>query len=1179
MDYSDVFISYRRKNVEFVKRLDAAFKARGQEVWVDWEDIPPGSEGFSDDIKRGIEGADTFIAVLSPDYLESTYCVDLELGYALQLKKKIIPIVHQKFEGQPVPEGIGHINWVYFTPHAGQENVFEEAFQRVIQAMETDLDHVRNHTRLLLRAQEWEGTDKQRSFLLDGVEVEEAENWLTTAVNKDPAPTKLHSVYIHESRKAETRRQRVLLGVAGVAMIVLTVLAIAAIFLWFDASNQRENAENNLVLAQTNESLAVESALTATIAQGQAEESAEEAQSLLWTSFAEQALDNNENDIAIALAISANSIENPPSLAQQMLADVAYAPGGRHLFTHHRDRILDMGYDDTQADPFTVYAVAYNADATRAFSIGADLTLMIWDLDPTSESFNTLLDHVELPYSADTFDFRQVLANQEIPKTVPFDVSPDGRYGVIYRTDSDTEQYYADIFDIDPTSDTFGTLLREYVSTDVSISPYVGFDAQAGTLLVSQCVRMADFTCGESVLMEWNPIADDNGVVRTMQGTWGEVIAMNTQSQVMVTVDSFEDGIIRLYDLTDGTHLRDLEGNLGYLGAGNFNADGRLFAASVFDVNSDTQGSMVATWDIETGHLIQQFRSPSPNDASDIVFSPDNRHVLVMRVGQAGVQVTIYNLLFGWELRSTIINVGYVDNAHFSADGRRVLIGSRRGDVHVWDVFNGIEARRWSHDIPRIQDYELSVDGGLALMSTADGQMVLWDRTTDTEVARYSDYEHEIVGFLPDNTAILLSRIENRIWLWNPTTGEEIRTLVSSDLVTSWMVTLSHDGTHLLTVDNQNVMTLWDVSTWTQVQTYIGFDAQLMNVAFSSDDSMVVATGFGGQVDAMLWETMTGTALHTFNLGTSANIQRIGFNPVIFTPDNEHIVIGGRDGHLYMWDVATGEADDRYQFVHNHAVTALAISPDGQHMVSGDYIGNIHIIEVSTGFELRHYSADEGAVTDITFSADGRTAILSFDQGNNQTRTNNRLGDYLPDFLADDILAWDTIEIHVHPALPALQAWIEMNRSRHEFTCEQREQFRITPYCDEEEAQIEATNTAPTATPVPTESAESTTNSDLSLATVGQNFGVLDDTSQAIWRYSGRAGEVLTITVDASFVSNIVLLHPQTGAIMAEYDTDDGGAVPRIADVTLAEDGDVLIEITSVESNPNAEYILVIESE
>ena len=37
----EVFISYSRKDKDFVRRLDEALKSQGLEAWVDWEDIRP----------------------------------------------------------------------------------------------------------------------------------------------------------------------------------------------------------------------------------------------------------------------------------------------------------------------------------------------------------------------------------------------------------------------------------------------------------------------------------------------------------------------------------------------------------------------------------------------------------------------------------------------------------------------------------------------------------------------------------------------------------------------------------------------------------------------------------------------------------------------------------------------------------------------------------------------------------------------------------------------------------------------------------------------------------------------------------------------------------------------------------------------------------------------------------
>src|SRR6267143_6078515 len=87
----EVFISYSRKDKEFVRGLDEALKKRGREAWVDWEDIRP-TEEWMQAIYGAIEGADTFIFVLSPDSVSSAVC-GKEIAHAVTQNKRMIPIV------------------------------------------------------------------------------------------------------------------------------------------------------------------------------------------------------------------------------------------------------------------------------------------------------------------------------------------------------------------------------------------------------------------------------------------------------------------------------------------------------------------------------------------------------------------------------------------------------------------------------------------------------------------------------------------------------------------------------------------------------------------------------------------------------------------------------------------------------------------------------------------------------------------------------------------------------------------------------------------------------------------------------------------------------------------------------------------------------------------------------
>jgi hypothetical protein len=79
---ASVFISYSREDKDFVRHLDAALKKRNRENWVDLEDIRPTEEWMASGYS-GIEGADAFVFVISPESIESKSCLQ-ELAHAIE---------------------------------------------------------------------------------------------------------------------------------------------------------------------------------------------------------------------------------------------------------------------------------------------------------------------------------------------------------------------------------------------------------------------------------------------------------------------------------------------------------------------------------------------------------------------------------------------------------------------------------------------------------------------------------------------------------------------------------------------------------------------------------------------------------------------------------------------------------------------------------------------------------------------------------------------------------------------------------------------------------------------------------------------------------------------------------------------------------------------------------------
>jgi hypothetical protein len=89
----DIFISYSRRDQEFVTRLAADLNEHVAGVWFDQSTIQLGQK-WHDEIMEGIHECKAFLLILSPDSMESHY-VREEVNKALELGKTIFPILYR----------------------------------------------------------------------------------------------------------------------------------------------------------------------------------------------------------------------------------------------------------------------------------------------------------------------------------------------------------------------------------------------------------------------------------------------------------------------------------------------------------------------------------------------------------------------------------------------------------------------------------------------------------------------------------------------------------------------------------------------------------------------------------------------------------------------------------------------------------------------------------------------------------------------------------------------------------------------------------------------------------------------------------------------------------------------------------------------------------------------------
>src|SRR5215216_5141363 len=372
---ADVFISYAHEDQDFVRELHEALEKLNRDTWIDWKDIPRTAK-WIDEVYSGIESADAFAFVISPDSVASEFCI-VELNHAVEHNKRLVPIWHRDVNDESVPPDLSSHQYVFFR----ESDDFDRVFEDLIEALDADLDWRREHTWLEMRAIEWNNKGQDSSCALRGRDLKEAEAWLERAAEKEPKPTDLQRQYITSSREV-TRFQRVKLGAVAFVVIVIAILGSVALWQWTEAEEQKGIALGGQLASRA----------------GLVKEQGEDGllpDSVLFAMEAKQRLPSKTN----ASSLEADQVlRHGLALLRRLgvsltpedkVNGVAFSPDGKDLATVSDDktaRIWDLSSEDERmALGDKVKDVAFSPDGKHLATASDDETARVWDAMDGSE--------------------------------------------------------------------------------------------------------------------------------------------------------------------------------------------------------------------------------------------------------------------------------------------------------------------------------------------------------------------------------------------------------------------------------------------------------------------------------------------------------------------------------------------------------------------------------------------------------------------------------------------------------------------------------------------------------------------------------------------------------------------------------------------------------------------------
>lgn len=998
----DVFISYAREDAKLVHRLNAALLARGRSTSLDVQDILPAEE-WSSRIEALIAESNHFLLVISPGSAASTEVLK-ELAHAASLHKPILPLLARAVDPASLPEAVGKLQWL---PLQGDGSA-EEDVRPVLEALDVDPRWVRMHTRLSVRAGEWQNQGRNPAFFLRGLDLENAEAWLAQGMEKEPRPTRLQTEYVQESRAATTRRQRTTLIVMALGLVLALALALWAEINRRSVVEQKRVADQRLQETLRNQSLSLADTSRRLTAAGKAR---------LGVLIALEALPRDvsrpnrplvaQAEDSLYRALAVHREKRIFRTSGEWVSSVALSPDGRFLAASSGDdtRLWETGTGKL------VHVLSGSSSKSIRFSPGGD-RLVTASLGGPAQIWETATGRLlsVLQHGSD-FGGGVEEAIFSPDGTLVATASQDGTAG-LWQTATGLR--------LATLGGHRGTVKSLAFSRD---------GRRLVTASVGNTARLWDVATGRRLAMlRGDPVTSHPAFPSTTSGLSGRVsptvltgqkalflpaaaVPNPKDLEVLEKVEVSPDGGIVLAASQDGrawlwdtaTHRRKatLLGHEGEIWQATFSPDGhRILTAS--------RDGTARVWDASTGHSLLVLAGHE-NDVVDAAFSPDGERIVtasndhsarlwdaetgeilatfrehegpVVRVVFSPDGKTVATAAWDWTARlwdalpSERIAIlrghrGEIWKSEFSPDGRLIMTASGDRMVRLWDGFTGRPSLIFQGHTGRLLDAAFSPKGNRIVTASEDRTAAVWDVATGHRLVTlegHGDFVHR-AAFSPDGQRIVTASNDGTARIWNVANGREEARLSHGDPVRSAL--FSPDNRLVLTASWDGTARLWDAGTGRPVAV-LREPSGIEGAAFSPNGAWVLTLYSEA---ASLWDVRSATRRRQFK-EAGVELTFAGF-----TADSRRILTADRNGRVSIWEASTGERILSFEG-HEDRVEHVEISPDGKRIVTASMDVTARLWDVATGEPLAVWTGHTGSVWRAIFSPDGNRVLTSSPDG------------------------------------------------------------------------------------------------------------------------------------------------------------------------------------------------------
>ena len=1011
---TQVFLSYATSDRQIMEKIRSSIMREGLTVWTNKTDIGYGKE-FQEEIKKGVEGADNVVYLISPESLKSEYCQQ-EIELAFINNKRLICLLIEPTDIEEIPPRLRAIQFIDLTDKAQPEK-YQAGVSELLKELKQDAKYYEQHKILLVKALKWLRQNYNKSILLTGYNLQYYQAWLKTAETRTQyPPLDIQKEYIAESLEQPPESSiEVFISYSRAnsdfARKINEALQIQGKTTWFDqesiasgANFQQEiyrgieNSHNFLFIISPDSVNSkycadeVEYAqkmhkrlITILYEKTPSELIHPTLAKIQWINFKknEQDFYSNFSELIRTLDTDREYVsshtkwsERAKEWEQKEKNDDLLLRGSEFAVA---EQWLKLAFEENKQPTPTKLQQEYITKSQAAIVANIKkekrrvIILKFW----------LILANVALSISIISgitafWQYRQAILN-EVKATSR---SSQALFALNKRLEALIEAIRAKkrLQKLGAENPVVDRILRQAFYRVLEYNRLSGHNSRVNYVTHSPDGTMIATASADQTIKIWDR---KGALLRTIEGHKGEIYAVEFSPDSKMLASASHDKTVKLWQ-TDGTLLQTLKGHESVVTAVDFSTDGTMLASVSNDKTVklwQTDGTLLKT--IE-GHQAGVWGVAISPDNKFIATASDDKTVKLWKIdgtflrSLSGHQAGVWGVAISpdskiiasasadstiklWSPEGKLLQtlVGHkaeIWRVQFNAKGNRIASGSKDKTVKIWNL-QGEELQTLTGHDAMVNSISFAPEAQ-AIASASDDQTVkLWkgNKTLVTTIAGHKSGVNA-VNFSPNGKAIASASTDQTIKMWELEGG--VSSTMSRRNGTVFGIDFSPNGQLIAAANSDNTIDIWqNDGSW--LKTIEGHNAEVNTVKFSPDRSFLASGSWDNT--AKLWK-LDGTSIATLR-GHQGVVWSVAIGPdsqlIATASDDKTIKLWRRNGSLILTINA-----------HNAGVQAVAFSPDGNLIASGSDDKTVKLWKID-GTLVATLNSHLGAVKAVDFSPDG----------------------------------------------------------------------------------------------------------------------------------------------------------------------------------------------------------------